>query len=306
MTAAGPPDRPLRQVRALGSAVEAWGRAAGGATRRDDLPWRSTRDPWAVLVSETLAQQTQLSRVVPAYHRFLDAFPDATACAAAPLGDVLRAWQGMGYNRRARNLHLAATAVVDRHGGRVPGDLAALLALPGVGPYTARAVLAFAFERDVGVVDTNAGRLLSRAVAGRSLRAVEAQALVDAMVPTGRGWSFNQALLDLGATVCTARAPGCGGCPVRRRCRWAAAGRPAPDPARGSAGVSTVQTRFDGSDRQGRGRLVAALAAGPLEDVAVAAAAGWPTDPGRARRVADGLVAEGLAVRDTSGVLRLP
>ena len=298
--------RPVRQTRAIGAAIEGWGRAAGGATRRDDLPWRSTRDPWAVLVSETLAQQTQLSRVVPAYHRFLAEFPTASDCAAAPLGDILRAWRGMGYNRRARNLHLAAAAVVDRHDGQVPDDLDALLALPGIGPYTARAILAFAFDRDVGVVDTNAGRVLSRAVEGRSLRPAEAQALVDAMVPSGRGWSFGQALLDLGALVCMSRTPVCGACPVRRRCRWAVAGRPEPDPAKGSAGVSTVQARFDGSDRQGRGRLVAALRTGPVGPDEVAVTAGWPGDTDRARRVAEGLVAEGLAVRDPAGALRLP
>jgi len=297
--------RPARQVRALGAAIETWGTATG-TSRRPDLPWRDTRDPWAVLVSETLAQQTQLARVVPAYHRFLAAFPTPAACAAAPLGDVLRAWEGMGYNRRAKHLHAAARAVVADHDGAVPDDLGALLALPGIGPYTARAVLAFAFERDVGVVDTNAGRVIARGVAGHPVRPAEAQDLVDAMVPPGRGWSFGQALLDLGATVCTSRDPDCAVCPVRRRCRWAAAGRPGPDPARGSAGVSVAQSRFDGSDRQGRGRLVAALRAGPVAAGAVAGAAGWPDDPARAERVAAGLVAEGLVVRDRSGGLRLP
>jgi A/G-specific adenine glycosylase len=212
----------------------------------------------------------------------------------------------MGYNRRARNLHLAATAVVERHDGRVPDDLAALLALPGVGPYTARAVLAFAFGRDIGVVDTNAGRVLSRAVEGRPLTRTEAQVLVDAMVPAGRGWSFGQALLDLGATVCTTRSPDCGACPVRRRCRWAVSGLSTPDPATGSAGVSSAQARFDGSDRQGRGRLVAALRAGPVDPTDLAAAAGWPADPGRAERVLEALVAEGLVVCDSGGTARLP
>src|SRR5450756_2276529 len=169
-----------------------------------------------------MAQQTQLSRVIPAYHRFLGSFPTPTACADAPLGAVLIAWEGMGYNRRARDLHRTAGIVVAAHGGSVPDDLASLLALPGVGPYTARAVLAFAFERDVGVVDTNAGRVLARAATGR---------------PMGR--THGQALLDLGATVCTARVPDCSGCPVSRRCAWTRAGRPEPDPARGSAGVST-------------------------------------------------------------------
>ena len=299
--------RPTAQVRAIGAAIEMWGSGGdGGATRRGVLPWRHTRDPWAVLVSETLAQQTQLSRVIPAYHRFLDAYPTAASCAAAPLGDVLRAWDGMGYNRRAKYLHATAAVVVAEHGGVVPDQLDDLLALPGVGPYTARAVLAFAFERDVGVVDTNAGRVIARSVAGRPVRPAEAQALVDVMVPMGAGWSFGQALLDLGATVCTSRAPECGTCPLRRRCRWSLAGRPDPDPARGSAGVSVSQSRFVGSDRQGRGRLVAALRLAPVELDGLAAAAGWSDDSGRAERVAEGLVVEGLAVRDATGTLRLP
>ena len=293
--------RPTAQVRAIGAAIEMWGSGGdGGATRRGDLPWRHTRDPWAVLVSETLAQQTQLSRVIPAYHRFLDAYPTAASCAAAPLGDVLRAWDGMGYNRRAKYLHATAAVVVAEHGGVVPDQLDDLLALPGVGPYTARAVLAFAFERDVGVVDTNAGRVIARSVAGRPVRPAEAQALVDVMVPMGAGWSFGQALLDLDGHACN------DGCPLRRRCRWSLAGRPDPDPARGSAGVSVSQSRFVGSDRQGRGRLVAALRLAPVELDGLAAAAGWSDDSGRAERVAEGLVVEGLAVRDATGTLRLP
>jgi len=298
--------RPTARVLALGKAIEAWGSNGGGTTRRDDLPWRSTRDPWAVMVSETLAQQTQLSRVIPAYQRFLELFPDPSACASAALGDVLIAWEGMGYNRRARDLHRAAAMVVAEYGGTVPDRLDALLALPGVGPYTARAVLAFAFEHDVGVVDTNAGRVLSRAASGCRLMPAAAQVLVDAMVPSGRGWSFGQALLDLGATVCTARTPDCPVCPLRRRCTWSRAGRPDPDPARGSAGVSVAQSRFAGSDREGRGHVVAALRRGPLPAGALASAAGWPDDTDRATRIADGLVAEGLAVRDGFGTMRLP
>jgi A/G-specific adenine glycosylase len=290
----------------MGQAVVEWGTASGRSSRRPDLPWRSTRDPWAVLVSEVMAQQTQLSRVVPSYERFLARFPDPSACAAAPLGDVLRAWEGLGYNRRARNLHRAAGVMVDEHGGRVPDDLGALMALPGIGAYTARAVLAFAFETDVGVVDTNAGRVLSRAVAGRRMGAVEAQRLVDAMVPLGRGWDFGQALLDLGALVCVARSPRCGECPVRRRCRWATAGFADPDPATGSAGVSTAQARFAGSDRQGRGRIIDRLRTGPLGAASVAGAAGWPDQPDRVERVVARLIDEGLVVRDFDGTLRLP
>lgn len=299
-------ERDLAQVRGIGRAIQAWGTGGGATSRRPDLPWRSTRDPWAVLVSEVMTQQTQVARVVPIYRRFLDLFPTPGACAAAPLGAIIRAWAGLGYNRRAASLHRAAAVMVTDHGGAVPGELAALLKLPGVGPYTARAVLAFAFEADVGVVDTNAGRVLSRAVAGRSMRAGEAQALVDAMVPEGGGWEFGEALLDLGAMVCTARTPRCVGCPVRRRCRWASTRWSSPDPASGSAGVTTPQSVFAGSDRQGRGRLIDALRLGQVRPDDVAGAAGWPDDPDRAGMVASRLVEEGLAVRDRVGILRLP
>jgi A/G-specific adenine glycosylase len=194
--------------------------------------------------------------------------------------------------------------VAERHGGALPATLAELTALPGIGPYTARAVLAFAFEADAGVVDTNAARVHAR-LAGRRLSAREAQAAADAAVPAGRAWAWNQAVLDLGATVCRRRSPRCDACPVRPWCAWAAAGSPAPDPADGSFGVTRRQAAFAGSDREGRGRLVAALRAGPVALADVPAVAGWPGDPARARRAADALVAEGLAaVRD--GCLALP
>jgi A/G-specific adenine glycosylase len=277
-----------------------------GARVRRDLPWRRTRDPWAVLVSELMLQQTQVPRVVARYEDFVARFPTPAACAAAPVADVVRAWAGLGYNRRAVNLHRTARVVVDRHGGTLPADLDALLALPGVGPYTARAVLVFAFERDVGLVDTNAGRFLARAAAGRALGRAEAQALADSLVPRGQSWAWGQAVFDLGALVCTRRAPDCGHCPIASSCAWARAGRPAPDPVGGSAGISGRQPAFVGSDRQGRGRLVDALRGGPVRDdaIALARAAGWPDDPARARRVADGLVADGLA-RARDGFLTL-
>lgn len=265
-----------------------------------DLPWRRTRDPWAVLVSEAMLQQTQVARVVPRYHAFLERFPTPAACAAAPQGDVLTLWAGLGYNRRAVQLHRAAIAVVERHGGEVPADLAALLALPGVGPYTARAVLAFAFEADAAIVDTNVARVLARR-AGRRLTPKEVQAAADAWLPRGSAWAWNQGLLDLGAGVCTARRPGCERCPVAEACRWATTGRRDPDPAAGSAGVSGPQSRFEGSDRQGRGRLVDALRVGPVADAELARAMGWPEDPDRAARVVAGLVAEGLVVRRAGG-----
>ncbi len=298
--AVGVPVAGRRRLVALGEAI-----AGIGATARPDLPWRLTRDPWAVLVSEVMTQQTQVARVVPSYRRFMARFPTPVACATASVGEVLTHWDGLGYNRRARNLHRTATVVVARHGGRLPTTLSGLLDLPGVGPYTARAVLAFAFDADVGVVDTNAGRVLARAVAGRPLKAAEAQATVDAMVPAGRGWAFNQGLLDIGALHCTRRSPECGGCPISRRCAWSRSGRGTADPAGGSAGAPRRQTAFEGSDRQGRGRLVAALRRGPVSLPSLADATGWTDDGGRAARVADDLVAEGLAVR-TGRSLTLP
>ena len=275
---------------ALVRALHVWGRGV-----RADLPWRTDRDPWAVLVSEAMLQQTQVARVIPRFMTFIARWPTPSALADAPLADVLEAWAGLGYYRRARDLRAAAVAVVARHGGTVPDDLAALRALPGVGPYTARAVLALAFGRDVGVVDTNAARVLARAFHGAPLTAAAAQRLADALVPVGTGRLHTEAVLDLGATVCTARAPRCGDCPLADGCRWHRAGRPDPDPARITAGTSRPQSRFEGSDRQGRGRLLAALRAGPVPRAGLAAAAGWVDDPDRADRVAAGLVADGLA-----------
>lgn len=153
-----------------------------GSGRRD-LPWRRTRDPWAILVSELMLQQTQVARVVPRYQAFLDHFPDPARCAAASVADVVTLWAGLGYNRRAVSLHRTATVVVAEHGGRLPDRLDALVALPGIGPYTARAVLAFAFEQDVGVLDVNAARVLSR-VTGQAVTQHQA----DRMVPPGQGW----------------------------------------------------------------------------------------------------------------------
>lgn len=272
--------------------------------QRRHLPWRETRDPWAVLVCEVMAQQTQVARVAERWAPFLERFPTPAACAAAPVAELLRWWTGMGYNRRALNLHRCATEVVAHHGGQLPASLPELRALPGIGPYTARAVLAFAFELDHAIVDTNTARVLAR-WEGRRLTASEAQAAADAALPPGEAWAWNQALLDLGAQVCTRRAPRCGECPVTDRCAWALAGWPAPDPANGSAGVSSGQSRFEGSDRQGRGRLLEALRAGPVTPGQLASCMGWPEHPGRAARVAATLVADGLAVLEGEAY-RLP
>jgi A/G-specific adenine glycosylase len=240
-----------------------------GGRHRRDLPWRRTRDPWAVLVAEVMLQQTQVARVEPRWSPWVSRWPTPAAQAATSQAEVVRAWQGLGYPRRARNLWLAARRIVEGHHGSVPEEEPALLALPGVGPYTARAVRVFAFELDEGVLDTNVGRVLAR-WHGTRLRPADARRVADAQVPPGAGWAWNQTLLDLAATVCTKRAPSCGECPVRGWCAWATAGCPAPDPAEGSAGVSRRQGRFEGSHRQVRGRVLRALAEGPLPAAEVA------------------------------------
>jgi len=277
--------------------------------RREDLPWRRTRDPWAVLVSELMLQQTQVARVVPRYHQFLERFPTVRTCADRGVGAVVEEWAGLGYNRRAVNLHRSAVVVTDRHDGIIPDDLDALLALPGIGPYTARAVLAFAFERDAAVVDTNVGRVLARQM-GERLTPARAQVAADSIVPSGRAWAWNQAMLDLGALVCTKRTPQCQVCPVSDTCAWFRSGSPAPDPAIGSAGVSSGQGRFEGSFRQGRARLLDVLRTGAVvAPVQLADACGWTDrDHGEreAHRAAESLVADGLALRDEGGSIRLP
>ena len=267
-------------------AVLAW-----GMPRLRDLPWRRVRDPWAILVAEVMLQQTQAQRVIPKWEAFLASFPTPSACADAALGDVLRLWHGLGYPRRARNLHLAAREIVDRHDGVVPATLDDLLALPGIGAYTARAVLAFAHEQDVAVVDTNIARVLAR-TAGTRLTPKGAQAAADVLVPRGEGWAWNQILMDLGATTCRP-TPVCAGCPVESGCRWRQHGNPTSDPAVGSAGVSGTQSRFEGSDRQARGRVLSALV-------------GSATPAARFdQRILADLVADGLVVID-AGIASLP
>ncbi len=285
-------------------AVLAW-----SAGRRDDLPWRRTREPWAVLVSELMLQQTQVARVVPRWHQFLENFPTVADCAAAPVGDVVSEWAGLGYNRRAVNLHRAAVLVVDRHRGVIPDGLDELLALPGLGPYTARAVMAFAFERDVAVVDTNVGRVLARQ-RGERLSVKVAQEFADDVLPIGSGWSWNQGMLDLGALICSKRSPKCSECPTASTCRWFLSGARDPDPAIGSAGVSKGQSRFDGSFRQGRARLLDVLRTGvEVPPEKFRSACGWVERDGGeldAQRAADSLVRDGLAIRTCDGSLALP
>jgi A/G-specific adenine glycosylase len=276
---------------ALRAAVLGWYRAV-----RRDLPWRRTTDPYAILVSEVMLQQTQVSRVIPKWTAFLTRFPTPADCAAVELGEVLRHWHGLGYPRRAGNLHAAARLIAAA--GRFPSEFADLLALPGVGPYTARAVLVFAFEADVAVVDTNIARVLAR-IAGRRLTPREVQSMADGLLPVGQAWRWNQSLMDLGALLCRP-APSCAECPWDADCAFHGAGA---DPATGSAGVSTRQPRFAGSRREARGRMLARLLAGPAAVTELAAVAGWA--PEEAAELLAGLVAEGLVVAD-GGTYRVP
>jgi A/G-specific adenine glycosylase len=230
-----------------------------------DLPWRRTRDPYAILVSEVMLQQTQVDRVIPYYNRFLEQFPTARALADAPVAEVIKLWSGLGYNRRAVNLQRAAQAVVTEYGGEFPADPATLRKLPGLGPYTAGAVAAFAFERDVAFLDTNMRRVVTRLVFGVD-GAPEREVLEAAqqLLPPGHGWEWNQALIEFGALQCTARKPACIVCPLSSQCAAfpniqgaIAASRSRPRPAE----------RFETSSRYYRGRIVERLRELPVGDV---------------------------------------
>jgi A/G-specific adenine glycosylase len=264
--------------------------------RLRQLPWRDTRDPWHVLVSEVMLQQTGVSRALPKWEMFIDAFPTPQQCADAPLGDVLRMWQGLGYPRRAKNLQAAAGVIVAQHNGVVPNTLDELLALPGVGPYTARALLAFAFEDDAAVVDTNIARVLAR-FHGRTLKARDAQKLADDWVPQGEAWLWNQALMDLGATVCRPQ-PMCDECPLNKQCSWRGNGT---DPSVGSAGVSVAQAKFAGSDRQARGRLIKQLGECAVPIHAVPEIMDRSAEI--AMRLVNDLISDGLIVRDNDELM---
>jgi A/G-specific adenine glycosylase len=254
------------------------------------LPWIAHRDPWAILVSEVMLQQTSTSRVIGPWTAFLGRFATPTDCANAPLAEVLRAWAGLGYPRRARHLHHSAQMIRDDYDGQVPATVDELRRLPGVGPYTAAAVASFAFAQRVAVLDTNVGRVLARAVANAPLSGTDARAAAGRLVATGDARSFNQAMIDLGATFCRAR-PRCEQCPVAHACRWRRDG--GEDPAPRSAGVSRPQSPFEGSDRQVRGRVLGVLRGAPT-DVARLREAIGDVDHARLNLVLDGLEADGL------------
>jgi len=271
-------------------------------SEKRDLPWRLSRDPWAILVSEFMLQQTQASRVVPKYNMFLERFPNPTLCANSNPGEVIELWSGLGYNRRAINLYRAAKTIADKHQGIVPNELTVLLGLPGIGDYTARAILAFSYEQDVAVVDVNVKRVLSR-LEGRTLSMNETQSIADQNLPKGEGWRWNQAMIEIGATVCTARKTQCGNCPLKETCTWTK-DQTAPDPAN-SAKRKKLET-FEGSDRQGRGKLISALRNEPVMEKDVPQIFGWANDHKRCKRVLKKLEKDGLVVITDSGKVSLP
>ncbi len=284
---------PVPAVEPLRAAVLDWfGRHAR------DLPWRAAdRSAWGVLVSEVMLQQTPVARVEPAWRAWMSRWPEPADLAAASPADVLRAWDRLGYPRRALRLQECARAVVERHGGVVPEGADDLLALPGVGPYTAAAVQAFAFGRRSVVLDTNVRRVLARAVQGAALPApsqtVAEVRLADGLVPvddaTAARWSA--ASMELGALVCTARSPRCEACPIAGMCAWRAAGRPVDE----HAGRRRTQA-WTGTDRQVRGKVMALLrdALGPVPAEAVDAV--WP-DRAQRERCVESLLVDGLLVR---------
>jgi A/G-specific adenine glycosylase len=287
------PDSPLTD------AVVAW--YAGSAR---DLPWRVPgTSAYAVLVSEVMLQQTPVARVLPAWQAWVERWPTAADLAAAPTDDVLRAWGRLGYPRRALRLQAACQAVVERHGGELPTTVEELLALPGVGDYTARAVAAFAHRQRHAVVDTNVRRVVARAVEGVADAVVARRdlALVEGLLPDGDEAAAvaSVALMELGALVCTARAPRCDDCPLADRCAWLAAGRPALD-----VPVKRPQA-WVGTDRQVRGRLMAVLRDSPEPVGADVLAQVWDEPVQRARAL-DGLVADGLVDPLPDGRYALP
>ena len=263
------------------------------------LAFRRTRDPYAILVSEAMAQQTQVARAAEYWERFIERFPTVQALAKATPADVLRAWQGLGYDRRALALWRAARIVVDQHDGQVPSTVAELEALPGIGPYTARAVAALAFGVPVGAVDVNVRRVLGRIVAGddAALSATDIQRVADASVPADRPGPWTHALMDVGATLCRPRAPRCKSCPARPWCQFTS--KVPPESAVSAGSVPSRPARkpsapFPHTNRWLRGRILDRLRAAPgAEWVSLAGAIGTH-DESRVRAAAMAMAADGV------------
>ncbi len=281
----------------LAPAVNAW-----FAVNRRDLPWRADGfGAWGILVSEVMLQQTPVVRVIPRLTAWLERWPTPASLAASSPGDAVRAWERLGYPRRALNLHAAAVAITARHGGVVPRDVASLLALPGIGDYTARAVAAFAYGDRHPVVDTNVRRVIARAVNGAAQAGPASTkrdlAAMDTLLPLDpvEARLFNAAAMELGAVVCTARAPRCDVCPIAGDCRWRAASYPPYEGVK-----AAVQAKFEGSDRQVRGLIMAKLRASDIPVTADEIATVWPDAVQRERALA-GLLADGLIASTDDG-----
>src|SRR4051812_17572751 len=295
-----PPAVPCPLGDAVGDVIVDW-----YADAARDLPWREPgTDPWAVLVSEVMLQQTPVARVEPVWRQWLARWPAPADLAAASPAEGIRAWGKLGYPRRALRLREAALAITERHGGVVPADVDDLEALPGIGTYTARAVSCFGYGRRQPVVDTNVRRVVARLVHGRAEAApARAADLVDiaALAPQddARAVRFSVAAMELGALVCLAGTPRCGVCPVREQCAWRRAGSPAHEgPAR------RVQ-KFAGTDRQVRGRLLDVLRAAHAPVEAAALDAVWD-DPVQRSRCLDSLLVDGLVEQTPDDLFRLP
>ncbi|TYK51163.1 A/G-specific adenine glycosylase [Actinomadura decatromicini] len=259
-----------------------------------ELPWRAPdATPWGILVSEIMLQQTPVARVLPVWDAWMTRWPEPAALAAEPSGEAVRAWGRLGYPRRALRLHESARAITERHGGEVPSSHEDLLALPGIGAYTAAAVASFAFKQRHAVLDTNVRRVLARLLSGdeyppKSQTKAEvalAESLLPVDPPTAARWAV--AAMELGALVCTARTPRCADCPVFDRCAWQRNGRPA------YAGPPRRGQTYAGTDRQCRGRILAVLRAaeGPVPKPAIDVV--W-SDATQRERALDTLVADGL------------
>lgn len=282
----------------------AWFRAAAR-----DLPWREPgTSPWGILVSEVMSQQTPVARVAPSWRRWMGLWPEPADLAAAPADEVLREWGKLGYPRRALRLRECAAAIVAKHDDRVPADVEALLALPGIGDYTARAVAAFAFGARTPVVDVNVRRVLRRHRQATFLPGPHKRADMDAVEgllydDPAAAAELSAAWMELGATVCKTR-PACGECPVRESCAWVAAGSPEPSAEELAAAKKRVQ-KFEGTDRQVRGKLLDVLrgAESPVERALLDEV--WP-DEAQLSRALFSLLDDGLAVQDADGLFRLP
>jgi len=267
---------------------------------RRDLPWREPGiTPWQILVSEFMLQQTPVSRVLPIWRDWVARWPTASATAAASAADVVRAWGKLGYPRRAKRLHECATVIARDHGDVVPDDVDILLTLPGVGSYTARAVACFAYQQSVPVVDINVRRVVARVVHGRADAAgastVRDHADVSALLPNdSSAHRFSAALMELGAIVCTARAPRCGLCPLSG-CRWRQAGYP---PAQGPARRPQA---YAGTDRQVRGRLLDVLRDNEFPVTRADLDVAWLTDNEQRERALNSLLADGLVIQMADG-----